>query len=192
MSKFISFSPTTEIILCDKVDAHNASVPESFATDLNTVRAVYRRGALTSPQACNRTEIASNRVDAFLSMIKVGRPANALYTADNDLRPLIASAAREEADTTDADTKTQTLNDALSIQLKDKSEYSTPEDAILALTEIMGLGYEYEPSVRASWLRAVRTYGNPFDRARDFALRKYDSIDADLLPIQEAGSGAKA
>jgi hypothetical protein len=66
----------------------------------------------------------------------------------------------------------------LSVELK----YETPEQAILALTELSGFGYDAEPAFRASWLRAVRNNEDPFKRASMLATMKYDSLDADLLP----------
>jgi hypothetical protein len=70
----------------------------------------------------------------------------------------------------------------LELSLKPVEEYETPEYAIMALTELSGLGYEAEPAIRASWLRAVRNNENPFKRASMLATMKYDSLDADLLP----------
>lgn len=70
----------------------------------------------------------------------------------------------------------------LEISMSSQEEYETPEYAILALTELSGLGYEAEPAIRASWLRAVRNNENPFKRASMLATMKYDSLDADLLP----------
>lgn len=75
----------------------------------------------------------------------------------------------------------------LSVELKDESEYETPEDAILALTEFSGLGYEAEPAIRASWLRAVRSGDKPFARAKHLAEFTYNSLDADLLPRNKKG-----
>jgi hypothetical protein len=60
--------------------------------------------------------------------------------------------------------------------------YETPEQAIVALTELSGLGYEAEPAIRASWLRAVKNGEDPFKRASMLATMKHNSLDADLLP----------
>ena len=67
-------------------------------------------------------------------------------------------------------------------QLTVDLNYETPEQAILALTEFSGLGYEAEPAFRASWLRAVKNGEDPFKRASMLATMKHDSLDADLLP----------
>jgi hypothetical protein len=71
----------------------------------------------------------------------------------------------------------------LSIELE--SEYETPEQAILALTEFSGFGYDAEPAFRASWLRAVRNSEDPFKRAKMLSTMTYESLDADLLPKGE-------
>jgi hypothetical protein len=67
-------------------------------------------------------------------------------------------------------------------QLTVDLNYETPEQAIVALTELSGLGYEAEPAIRASWLRAVKNGEDPFKRASMLATMKHDSLDADLLP----------
>ena len=72
--------------------------------------------------------------------------------------------------------------DELSISLKDADEYSSPEEAVLALTEYLGLGYEAEPAVRAAWLRGVDAGESPYHRAESMAEYGHSSDDADLLP----------
>ena len=67
-------------------------------------------------------------------------------------------------------------------QLTVDLNYETPEQAVVALTELSGLGYEAEPAIRASWLRAVKNGEDPFKRASMLATMKHDSLDADLLP----------
>ena len=59
------------------------------------------------------------------------------------------------------------------------------EDAILAMTEFSGFGYEAEQAIRASWLRAVRAGGEPFTRASLLAIHGRKSVDSDLLPVEE-------
>ena len=70
----------------------------------------------------------------------------------------------------------------LTIELKDKEDYEYPEDAILAMAEYSGFGYEAEHAIRASWLRGVRNGEDPFKRAALLASLGYESLDADLLP----------
>jgi starvation-inducible DNA-binding protein len=73
----------------------------------------------------------------------------------------------------------------LSVSLKNESEYSSAEEAILAITEMSGQGYRLVPAVRAAWMRGVREGESPFDRATVLASALYKSKDADLLPRQE-------
>jgi hypothetical protein len=281
-SRLISFGAAVDSALTQKVNAYNAKAPIDRRASVETVRAVYRRGAQSyAPSALvasgvSRDTFAMKRVDAFLRLLKTGTPLNSAYTYDNDLLPLshprrpkkqnsvIASAlVPEERDFVNAilqivskhgkfddddsgvwvgytsaarnDKKSKgvycehcvfyaggtecmiiaqpvepegmcrlaaipdgivtehmkrseallasyTAEKELSIEILDEAQYSQPEDAILALTEYMGLGYAAEPAVRASWLRAVRSGENPFDRAKAFAESKYASVDADLLP----------
>ena len=70
----------------------------------------------------------------------------------------------------------------LSVELKGETEYDSTEEAVLALTEYSGLGYEAEFAFRASWLRAVRNGEDPFTRAKTLAVMTTESLDADLLP----------
>jgi hypothetical protein len=76
----------------------------------------------------------------------------------------------------------------LSVNLKDFSEYESPETAIIALAEFSGLGYEIIPALRASWLRGVNSGEEPYSRAKNLAEYTYNSSDADLLPQTEKGA----
>lgn len=281
----ISFGAETDTALAAKVEKHNATAPTDRKTSLSVVKAVYRRGAGSysslSASGKSRDDWAMARTNAFLRLLKSGRPTNSLYTADNDLLPashpksvkkqssVVASAlVPEERDFANAmlhlvakhgkfddddsgvwvgytsaarnDKKSKGVycehcvfyaggtecmiiqqpvepmgmcrlaaipdgvvtehikkNEALlasyvaekelSVGLLPADEYKQPEDAILALTEYMGLGYSAEPAIRASWLRAVRSGENPFERAKNLAEKKYDSVDADLLPATGEG-----
>jgi len=53
------------------------------------------------------------------------------------------------------------------------------------MTEYLGYGYEAEPAIRASWLRAVKNGEDPFLRASLLASLGAGSLDADLLPVLE-------
>jgi hypothetical protein len=121
------------------------------------------------------------RVSAFTRLLRYGRPANSAYTSDNDLLPT-THALSTAADQT---VLASAYSDALTIELPDTNTFSQPEDAVLALTEFTGLGYDVEPAVRASWLRAVRNGEDPYRRARILAELTYTSLDSDLLPLQK-------
>jgi hypothetical protein len=77
----------------------------------------------------------------------------------------------------------------LNIDLLSEEDYSSPEEAILAMAEYSGFGYEAEHAVRAAWLRGVRNGDNPFKRASLLASLGYDSLDADLLPAKGEENG---
>jgi hypothetical protein len=297
-SKSVTFSKATETALRNKVTEHNEKASKGRKTTLATLKAVYRRGAgaysTSHRPGKTRHQWALARVNAFLKLLKSGKPTNSAYTTDNDLLPashprstkksnsaLAASAlVPEEQDLanallevvakhgkfdqdgvgvwagyTPADenedarigvtcvncvfyTEDEQGNDVcqiialpiedlgkcrlavipddkidkdaldeykrsqdelesvvsslpaemeLSIEIPETNTYDNPEDAILALTEFSGLGYEVEPAIRASWLRAVNRGDNPYTRAKHLAEFTYTSLDADLLPVQEEG-----
>lgn len=172
----IFFGDRTERLLRERTNRYNRKAPASLTASAETVRAVYRRGAHATTGDRHSSGMA--RVDAFLRLLSAGRPSNPLYTADNDLLPvahtrstmrdaaLVASAAVSELDRPALDS------------------IEKPEDFVLALTELSGLGYEVEPAIRASWMRAVGSGDNPRERATELATLKYDSQDADLLPTR--------
>jgi len=184
----VTFSKKIEDSLKDKVETHNKSVESaSRKVTLSQLKAVYRRGAgafSTSHRPDqNRNSWSMARVNAFLHLVKSGKPSNSKYVQDNDLLPkghprstIKSSAAMTAAGFAERD---------LYIELKDESEYSDPEDAIFAFAEYSGLGYESIPAFRAAWRRGVNASESPFDRAANLAIDLYDSEDADLLPKPE-------
>jgi hypothetical protein len=293
-SKKIVFSATTEASLKKKVEEHNKKAPKGRRATLGMVKAAYRRGAgaysVSHRPGMARNQWAMARVNAFLRLLKSGKPSKAAYTQDNDLLP--ASHPRstkkkasiesltaggmvlipEERDLAEAiyevvqkhgkfdqdgdgvwagytpaaenevkdigvkcsncvfyqggdlcavialpvepegkcrfamlpegavkgyDIPLRDKNSLelllasayaegeLTVEIKEYEEYDSPEEALFALTEFSGLGYEVEPAFRASWLRAVRNGENPFKRASMLASMTYDSLDADLLPKGE-------
>lgn len=89
--KGVKFSKKIEESLAKKVKDHNEDAPDGRKTSLRTLKAVYRRGAgafSTSHRPDqNRNSWAMARVNAFLKLLKSGKPKNAKYTTDNDLLP---------------------------------------------------------------------------------------------------------
>ncbi len=278
----------------NKVESHNEKAGKGRRATLGMLKAVYRRGAgaysVSHRPGMTRNQWAMGRVNAFLKLLKSGKPSNSAYTTDNDLLPsghprstkksnsIAASAGLvpEESDLAEAlveiaDKYGRFNEDAtgiwagytppaendvrgigvkcsncvlymgngqcriielevedegkcrfavipdgvvdvgvlegeklgneiqspqelaklasewrydqeLNIDLLPEEEYSSPEEAILAMAEYSGFGYEAEHAVRASWLRGVRNGDNPFKRASLLASLGYDSLDADLLP----------
>jgi len=86
----ITFSKNTIEKLKNKVSEHNKKGKGSKAT-LGMLKAVYRRGsgAFSSSHApkMSRDGWAIARVNAFLTLLRTGRPSNSAYKQDNDLLP---------------------------------------------------------------------------------------------------------
>tara|TARA_A100001201_G_scaffold45805_1_gene46612 strand:+ start:877 stop:1941 length:1065 start_codon:yes stop_codon:yes gene_type:complete len=86
----ITFSKEVTAQLSKKVKEHNAKGKGSKAT-LGMLKAVYRRGAgaYSSSHApkMSRHGWAIARVNAFLTLLRTGKPSNSAYTQDNDLLP---------------------------------------------------------------------------------------------------------
>jgi hypothetical protein len=115
------------------------------------------------------------RVNAFLKLLRSGRPSNPNYKQDNDLLPKAhPKSSRGEA--------SLIQHELLEVALKSADEYGSPEHAIYSMAEYTGLGYDVIPALRGAWLRGVRDGDVPFQRAYDLATNLYNSKDADLLP----------
>lgn len=86
----ITFSKEVTAQLQAKVKEHNAKGKGSKAT-LGMLKAVYRRGAgafsTSHAPKMSRHGWAIARVNAFLKLLRSGRPSNPKYTTDNDLLP---------------------------------------------------------------------------------------------------------
>jgi hypothetical protein len=86
----ITFSKEVTAQLAAKVKEHNAKGKGSKAT-LGMLKAVYRRGAgafsTSHAPKMSRHGWAIARVNAFLKLLRTGRPSNPKYTTDDDLLP---------------------------------------------------------------------------------------------------------
>jgi len=86
----ITFSKKTIDKLKNKVAEHNKKGKGSKAT-LGMLKAVYRRGAgafsTSHAPKMSRDGWAMARVNAFLTLLRTGRPSNSGYKQDNDLLP---------------------------------------------------------------------------------------------------------
>lgn len=290
----IKFSKAVTEGLKNKVEEHNEKAPKGRRATLRMLKAVFRRGAgaysTSHRPGKSRNQWAYARVNAFLRLLKSGKPSKKAYTQDNDLLPsghprstkkssqvesITAGAVLipEERDLAEAiyevvqehgkfdqdgdgvwagytpayanedkgigvkcencvfyqggdqcaiislevepegkcrfamlpegavegadvplrreDNLELLLASAyadsqLVVELKDEGEYESTEDAVLALTEYSGFGYEAEFAFRASWLRAVRNGESPFRRASLLAELGAESLDGDLLPREDA------
>jgi len=297
----VKFSAAVEKSLKNKVEQHNEKAGKGRRATLGMLKAVYRRGAgaysVSHRPGMTRNQWAMGRVNAFLRLLKSGKPSNSAYTTDNDLLPsghprstkksnsIAASAGLvpEESDLAEAlveiaDKYGRFNEDAtgiwagytppaendvrgigvkcsncvlymgngqcriielevedegkcrfavipdgvvdvgilegeklgndiqspqelaklanewryeqeLNIDLLNEEDYSSPEEAILAMAEYSGYGYEAEHAIRASWLRGVRNGDNPFKRASLLASLGYESLDGDLLPVKGEENG---
>lgn len=89
----IEISKETEAALERKRDEHNEEHGEDPAkrADLGALKAVFRRGAgafsVSHRPGMTRNQWALGRVNAFLYLLRNGRPERASYTTDNDLLP---------------------------------------------------------------------------------------------------------
>ena len=90
----IEINEATETALRNKLEEHNSEMekdnkPEWTRTTLGVLKSVYRRGAgafSTSHRPnVTRAQWAMARVNAFLYLLRNGRPENANYITDNDL-----------------------------------------------------------------------------------------------------------
>ena len=74
-----------------KVEDHNTKAKNGRKVNLRMLKAVYRRGAGAFSSSHrpdqNRNSWAMARVNAFLKLVRSGKPNNPKYTTDNDLLP---------------------------------------------------------------------------------------------------------
>ena len=191
--KKIVFSAKTETALKNKVKEHNEKASAGRRASLSMLKAVYRRGAgaysSSHRPGKTRDQWAMARVNAFLKLLKSGKPSNPNYKQDNDLLP--KSHPRSSKSRTASALTASAIADAeLTIELMESDEYQSPEHALVAFAEYSGLGYEAIPALRASWMRAVAAGEDPFERAKNLATSTYSSEDSDLLPRQKALTAA--
>lgn len=188
--KKIVFSEKTETALRNKVKEHNEKAPEGRKATLSMLKAVYRRGAgaysSSHRPGKTRDQWAMARVNAYLKLLRSGRPANPNYKQDNDLLPeKHPRSSRSSASINEAITASAAAEQELYVSLQSEDNYESPEHALVAFAEYSGLGYEVVPAMRAAWIRAVDSGENPFERAKDLAISLYYSRDADLLPSRK-------
>lgn len=89
--KKITFSKSVTKSLENKVAEHNEKAPKGRRATLSMLKAAYRRGAgaysTSHRPGQSRGGWAMARVNAFLRLLKSGKPSKAAYTQDNDLLP---------------------------------------------------------------------------------------------------------
>ena len=89
--KKITFSKEVEKGLQNKVTEHNKTASNGRKASLRMLKAVYRRGAgaysTSHRPGKTRGQWAMARVNAFLRLLKSGKPSKSAYVQDNDLLP---------------------------------------------------------------------------------------------------------
>jgi hypothetical protein len=193
-SKTVNFSKKVEDSLSEKVKNHNEKSDRKAS--LRMLKAVYRRGAGAFSSSHrpdqNRNSWAMGRVNAFLHLLKSGSPKNSKYTTDNDLLPashpksskksVRASGESFPFDENATEVYEYDYSGELAIVLLPETEYTSREQAIFALAEYSGAGYEIIPALNAAWTRGEVASESPFERAKELAISLHDSRDAELLP----------
>lgn len=85
----VEFTPAIETALKNKVAEHNEKANHNAT--LGMLKAVYRRGSgaysTSHRPGQSRGAWAMARVNAYLKLLRSGRPENSAYTQDNDLLP---------------------------------------------------------------------------------------------------------
>lgn len=193
-SKTVNFSKKVEESLSNKVKEHNEKSDRKAS--LRMLKAVYRRGAGAFSSSHrpdqNRNSWAMARVNAFLHLLKSGSPKNSKYTTDNDLLPashpksskksVRASGVPTHTEEDQTSVYEYDYSGELTIVLLPETEYTSKEQAIFALAEYSGVGYEIIPALGAAWTRGELTDESPFERAKELAISLHKSRDAELLP----------
>lgn len=186
----VFFSKDTDEMLKEKLAAHNEKAPGGRKATLSTLRAVYRRGAHeyvgTLSDTASRDAVATSRVNAFLRLLASGSSPVPGYTQDNDLLP--AGHPRSSRAASSAVTASMVAESEIYITLKNEKEYSSPDEALVAMAEYSGLSYAVIPALKAAWTRGVKDNENPFERAKNLSVSLYNSKDADLLPRRKVDS----
>jgi hypothetical protein len=99
--KGVTFTASITKALEKKVEEHNAKAKNGRKVTLAKLKAVYRRGAgafSTSHRPDqNRNSWAMARVNAFLKLVRSGKPNNPKYVQDNDLLPKLHPRSKETA-----------------------------------------------------------------------------------------------
>jgi starvation-inducible DNA-binding protein len=179
----IFFSKRVDDALKEKVNAHNEKVPSSRKASLQTVKAVYRRGSHeyvnSLGDTASRDAVAMARVNAFLRLLSSGSASSITQSKDCDLLP---AGHPKAANAGLALTASVLADSEMYISIKKESEYESTDDALIAMAEYSGIGYEAIPALKAAWTRAVKENENPFERAKNLSTSLYNSKDADLLP----------
>lgn len=184
-ARSIEFSNAAEEALSAKAEQHNSSVSdETRKVSVSQLKAIYRRGAtefsVAPVKGLTYNSAGTERVDNFLHLVKSGKAKVTATASDADL--LHKDHPASTLSVGSAITASGFAERELIVDLKEEGMYDGPEQAIVAMAEYSGLGYESVPVFRAAWKRGVKDNESPFNRAALLAIKLYDSKDADLLP----------
>lgn len=157
----ISLTPQLVAALRRKVDEHNDAMrrrnaPAYRMASLPMLKAVLRRGmgafsVSHRPNVSSRQQWGMARVNAFLRLLRTGRPSDAKYISDNDLLP----SGHERA----SRTKSLNIGDRVLNQISTKAGFRAAMGSIR--------NAPYKPNARAV-TRRRRLISEPFDAdARD-------------------------
>jgi len=99
--KGVTFTAAITKSLENKVTEHNEKAKNGRKVTLAKLKAVYRRGAGAFSSSHrpdqNRNSWAMARVNAFLKLVRSGKPNNPKYVQDNDLLPKLHPRSTETA-----------------------------------------------------------------------------------------------
>jgi len=145
----VKFSAKTEKALKEKVSAHNEKARDGRKATLGMLKAVYRRGAGafsgSHRPGMTRDQWAMGRVNAYLKLLKSGKPSNPNYKTDNDLLP--AGHPRS--------TKSKNSNSALTASVALVPEERDLAEALLEVVAKHGKFNEDETGVWAGYTPAA-------------------------------------
>ena len=198
--KGITFTAEITKALEKKVADHNEKAKNGRKVTLRMLKAVYRRGAgafSTSHRADqNRNSWAMARVNAFLKLVKSGKPSNSKYVQDNDLLPKMHPRSTEAS--TD-----KPLLASLVAALNDNSCPPATRDIVLNVKNrqnaIDNVGYgplnPDEPNDEFWQEKADRWKTTPVEAKKSicgncvFFVRTPSMLDCISSGIEEGGSG---
>ena len=198
--KSVTFTASITKSLEKKVAEHNEKAKNGRKVTLAKLKAVYRRGAgafSTSHRADqNRNSWAMARVNAFLKLVRSGKPNNPKYVQDNDLLPKLHPRSKETANL-------NPLIASMVFALDDDSCPPATRDIVLNVTNrqnaIDNVGYgplnPDEPNAEFWQEKADRWKTTPVEASKSicgncvFFIRTPKMLDCIAGGIEQGGSG---
>lgn len=135
----IKFSARVEKSLKNKVEEHNKKAKKGRKVTMSMLKAVYRRGAgafsTSHRPGKTRDQWAMARVNAFLKLVRSGRPSNSAYKQDNDLLPSGHPKSTKKSNSITSSAlvpEEQALADAISEVVKEHGKFNEDEEGVWA------------------------------------------------------------